>query len=106
LVVGRRYSGWMIDVRQLLVTLLFRVLNSPLDVSDCFEIFDEFDAVALPQRALEVGGFFGDRIENASVLPNPDEARFGIRAAAIAKQPLEHCARVVLRRQRGVGAAP
>ena len=49
---------------------------------------------------LEARQLLGDRIEDALVLPQPRFARRPVRAAAVAEQPLEHRARVVLHRQR------
>ncbi len=56
--------------------------------------------------ALQVRDFFGHRIEHAALLAHAREPHFRIGRPGIAEQPLEDNARIVLRRQRRVGALP
>ena len=96
----------MIDERQLLIALRLGDLDALLDVADRVEILGELGPVALRQRALQVRDLLAHRVEHAALLAEPREPHLRIGAGAVAEQPLEHHARVVLRRQRRVLALP
>src|SRR3989442_1472554 len=96
----------MIDERQLLVALRLGNLDALLHAANGVEIFGELRPIALRERALQVRHFLADRVEHASLLAQPREPDSRIRAGAVAKQTLEHDARVVLRRKRRVLALP
>ena len=106
LVVGGRNARRVIDDRQLPAALLLRLLDAPLDVANRVEVLDQLGAIARAERALQRRRLLDHRVEDALVLLDASAPRLRIRAAAVAEQPLEHRARVVLRRQRRVRAAP
>ena len=56
--------------------------------------------------ALQLRDFLSHRIEHAALLAHAREAHFRIGRPGVAEQPLEDDARIVLRRQRRVGALP
>src|SRR5262245_36338084 len=105
-VVRGRDSGRMVQARQLLVVLILRLLDAPLDVTDRLEILDELRAVALAEGSMQVRDLVAHRIEQAAVLSNTSLPRARIRAAAVAEETLEDRARVVLGGQRSTRAEP
>ena len=86
--------------------LLFRDLDAPLDPADRVEILGQLRAIGGRQSAAEARRFRIDRIEQALLLTRPRRAFFGVRAARIREQPLEHEPRIVLRRQRRARTGP
>ena len=82
----------------------FGALDAALDFADVVEIVAETRAVARAEAALQVAGFFGNRIEDAALLRDAREALAG--GARLAEDALEGGARIGLHRQRRGGRAP
>ena len=74
-------------------------LDPPLDVAHRVEILVQLPAVARTELAGQIVRALVDRVEQAGVLPQPRPADRRVGAAAVAEQPLEHDAGVVLHRQ-------
>src|SRR5256885_1125986 len=96
----------MIDERQLLTALRFGNLDAPLDAANGVEILGELRPIGPRERALQMGDLLANRVEHPALLAQPREPRLWIGAGAVAEEPLEDHARVVLRRQRRVLAFP
>ena len=79
-------------------------LNPAFDLADRVEILADAAPVAGPEPPLEPRHVLADRVENAAVFLQACEALRG--GAALAEQPFEDHARVVLHRQRGRRCAP
>ena len=88
------------DHRQLARALLLGALNPPLDVANRVQVFDDPVAVAGAEAALQVGDGGGDRVEDAAVELEPLPAHRRIGRAAVAEQPFEDDARIVLHREQ------
>ncbi len=106
LIVGGGNAGRMIDAGQFLAALLLGFLNPPFDVANRVEILDQLHAVALPERALQARDFVANGVEQAAVLPDAPLTHPWIGAAAVAEQPFEDGARIVLGRQRRARSEP
>ena len=96
----------LIERRQLDVALLLGPGDAPFDVAHRLGVLLHLGAVLRPELAPQPGQLGVHRVEDALVLPHPRFAGAAIGGAAIAEQPLEDGARVVLHRQRLRGAAP
>ena len=98
LVEPLRHALGTIQRRQLGLGTVLDGLDSPFDLADRIDVFRQLGAVGRSEPPLQTGEVLEHRIENALVL-----ARLGgapRRGAAVAEQPLEHDARIVLGRQR------
>ena len=102
----RRHALRLLHRRQLDVALFLGFLNAPFDVTNRFGVFVDLDLILRSELPLEARQLLRHRIQNALVLPQPRFPRRALRAAAVAKQLLEHRPRVVLHRQRLRRAAP
>ena len=102
----RRCALRLLHRRQLEVALLLGFLDAPLHVANRVGILIDLGLILRSEVPLEAHELLGHRIENALVLPQPRVARGAVRAAAVAKQPLEHRSRIPLHRQRLRRAAP
>ena len=84
--------------------VLHRDLDATLQLTDVVHVRIDARLVASAEMGLERAELIDDRVENARVALSIAPSFF--RARAIAKQPLEHHARVDLRRQRLRGRRP
>src|SRR5713226_7423206 len=96
----------MVDERQLFVALFLGDLDALLDIANRVEILRELRAIGLRKRALHPGDLLPDGVQDAPLLPDAGETHVRIGASAVAEQPFEDDARVVLRRQRRVLTLP
>ena len=100
-------AGWS-TAGSSLRALRFGLLDAPLDVADRVEVLGQLRRDrAAPSPRCSRPTSIGHRVEDAAVLlrcaPRRDRR---VGGAAVAEQPLEHRARVVLHRQRRRRAAP
>ncbi len=102
----RRHALWLIERGQLEVALFLGLLDPAFDVTNRFCVLLHLRLVLHAQLSLQPGQRVGHRVEQALLLQTPGLARGPSRAAAVAKQPLEDRARVVLHGQRLRRAAP
>src|SRR6185295_18746149 len=77
---------------------LFRLLNAPLDLANCFEVVVEHDAIFGADAALEARRFLRDDIENADVLLL--ESGSLLRRVALTEESLKELPRVGFHGQR------
>ena len=92
--------------RQLPRVLRLGVLDASFGVADGVEILPDLDAVARSDFPFEAAGGLEHRIEDALFPPPESGPGLRVRRPAVAEQPLEHPARVVLHGQRLRGRAP
>src|SRR5262249_61700775 len=76
------------------------------DVAPRREILLDLPPVAGAEALLQSGEAAADVVEHALLLLEPRRAHLRIGAVAVAEEPLEHGARIDLRRQRTVRSAP
>src|SRR5262245_20069347 len=82
--------------RQRLRVLRLGLLDALLEITNCVEILADLTAVAGVQLLLEAGYFTHQCIQNAAILLNAGEPRRLGSIVAVAKEALEHRARLVL----------
>ena len=102
----RRHALRFIHRRQVQIPLLLRLLNAPLDVANRFSVLVDLGLILRAKRLSQRRQLVVHGIQNALVLAEAGFTGGAIRAAAVAKQLLEHRARVELHRQWLRLAAP
>src|SRR4030095_8924182 len=90
----------LIERRQFDVALLLGLLDSPLDVADRLGVLLDLGLIRRAELPAQAGPLFVDPIEEALLLLEARFAGGAAGAAAVAEQPLEDGARVVLHGQR------
>ena len=99
-------AGRTLEQRQLAVALRLRLLDTHLDVTDRLEILVQPGPVPGPQITTLIDHALLDRVEQTAVAPQSGRPGRRVGAVAVAEEPLEHGARIVLHRQRRSGTAP
>ena len=105
LLEGRRDAVGAVEHRQV-DAVVARVSDTPLHLAHRVEIVAQLAAVARAQRRAQPRGVVEHEVEQAAVLPRPDGPHRRIGGVAVAEQPREYPARVVLVGQRRGGRAP
>src|SRR5206468_1515001 len=102
---GRRYAGGTVEIRQHgLTSLLFRLLNTPLDFADGIDVLSDLRAVPRTQFPLKARHVFGDPIEDATVLSQL--ALAVLCRSSVTKEAFENHARICFGRKRVRGRRP
>ncbi len=101
---SKRFGDADRGIERSLALMAFGALDAALDFAHVVEIVAETGAVAGAEAAREVGGFGGDRIENAAFLR--DECGALAHRAGLAEDAFESDARIGLHGQRRGGRAP
>ena len=105
LVVGLGYPDRPVRKRERrLARLRLGALDAPLDLAYGVDVLVDADPVARPERADQPRHVVGDRVEDAPVAPHRRAPL--VDGPAVAEQPLEHRAGVVLHRERRRGRRP
>ena|SRR5437867_6000007 len=92
--------------RQLPGGLLLADLDPALDIANGIEVLGNFSPIVRTESPENAGRRLAYRVENAVVPPEYGSPLCGIRAPGVAKQALEHFARIVFHGCRGRGSPP
>src|SRR5207244_2277733 len=101
-----RNSARTLERRQFFRRLLLGELDAPLDIAHSVEVLIHLCAITRSEPGQQPIDLLIYEIQNAAVLANARQAFSGVRAVAVAEEPLEDSAWTVLHRQRSGGSAP
>ena len=94
----RRNSAGALERGQFFRGLLLGQLDTPLDIPNSIEVLIHLCAISRAKAGQQAIDLLIHKIQNAAVLADARKPFSGVRAVAVAKEPLEDTARAVLHR--------